>query len=315
MATNCVAIVGGGIMGGDIATSFAAAGWQAHVMSPSQKTRDALPGRIGNGLKRLGADPTAGAKVRTYAALGELPWASVELVIEAVTEDLALKHRVFAELERLAAPDVPFATNTSSFQVTEIGKHLKTRHRVCGAHYFMPAHIVPLVEVVCAEFTAPEVAARVEATMKTTGKVPVMVRKDVPGFLANRLQHALIREAFWLMDNGIATAEGIDAAVRYGFGFRFVACGPLMQKEMSGWDTNYFSGSSIYPSLSTASAPPERLKEMVARGHVGMKAKKGLWDWTDESIAREKARYEKALQAGFAILRGQTTLSEPGSGG
>lgn len=304
MSKGSVAIIGGGIMGGDIATSFVAAGWQAHVMSPSQRTRERLPGRVENGLERLGAG-SAGGTMKAYASLAELPWASVDLVIEAVTEDLALKHRVFAELERLAPPDVPIATNTSSFQVTEIGKHLETRSRVCGAHYFMPAHIVPLVEVVCAEFTDPEIAARVEATMKATGKVPVMVRKDIPGFLANRLQHALIREAFWLIDNGIATAEGIDAAVRYGFGFRFVACGPLMQKEMSGWDTNYLSGSSIYPSLSTAAAPPARLKEMVAQGHIGMKAKKGLWDWSDESIAREKARYEKALQAGFAILKAE----------
>ena len=304
MGKDCVAIIGGGIMGGDIATSFAASGWEVHVMSPSQKTRDALPGRVENGLKRLGAE-SARAKLCTYEQLDAMPWRSVALVIEAVTEDLALKHRVFAELEQLAPPEIPFATNTSSFQITEIGKHLKTRHRVCGAHYFMPAHIVPLVEVVSAEFTDPGIAESVEAIMKATGKVPVAVKKDVPGFLANRLQHALIREAFWLIDNGIATAEGIDAAVRYGFGFRFVACGPLMQKEMSGWDTNYFSGSSIYPSLSTAVAPPARLKEMVGRGHIGMKAKKGLWDWNDESIAAEKSRYEKALQAGFAILQAE----------
>ena len=305
MGQDCVAIIGGGIMGGDIATSFAATGWQVHVMSPSRRTREALPGRVETGLKRLGAAQAAIARVATYDRLDGLPWRSIELVIEAVTEDLPLKHRVFAELEQLAPRDVPLATNTSSFQITQIGKNLETRNRVCGAHYFMPAHIVPLVEVVCAEFTDPAIAARVEATMKSTGKVPVMVKKDVPGFLANRLQHALIREAFWLIDNGIATPEGIDAAVRYGFGFRFVACGPLMQKEMSGWDTNYLSGSSIYPSLSTAAEPPARLKEMVAQGHIGMKAKQGLWDWTDESIAREKARYEKALQAGFAILQAE----------
>ena len=307
MGKDCVAIIGGGIMGGDIATSFAAAGWQVHVMSPSQRTREALPGRVENGLKRLGREQTAAAKVQSHDRLDALPWSMIELVIEAVTEDLPLKHRVFAELERFAPRDVPLATNTSSFQITQIGKDLKTRDRVCGAHYFMPAHIVPLVEVVCAEFTDPEIAGKVEATMKATGKVPVMVKKDIPGFLANRLQHALIREAFWLIDNGIATAEGIDAAVRYGFGFRFVACGPLLQKEMSGWDTNYLSGSSIYPSLSTAATPPARLKEMVAQGHIGMKANKGLWDWTDESIASEKARYEKALQAGFGILQSEVS--------
>lgn len=307
MAKNGVAIVGGGIMGGDIATSFAEADWDVHVMSPSQKTREALPGRVGNGLKSLGADAAKAALVKPYDRLAGLPWDSIELVIEAVTEDLPLKHRVFAELESLARPEVPLATNTSSFQVTEIGKHLKSRSRVCGAHYFMPAHIVPLVEVVCAEFTDPKIAEQVEATMKATGKVPVLVKKDIPGFLANRMQHALLREVMWLLENEISTPEGIDAAVRYGFGFRFVACGPLLQKEMSGWDTNYFSGSSIYPSLSNAAAPPQLLKEMVERGAIGMKAKKGFWDWTDESIAREKARYEKALHAGFEILQAEAS--------
>jgi 3-hydroxybutyryl-CoA dehydrogenase len=305
MANNSVAIIGGGIMGGDIATSFAVAGWDAHVMSPSQKTREALPGRVAKGLDRMGADAKLGASVRAYDKLADLPWSSIELVIEAVTEDLALKHRVFAELEALARPEVPLATNTSSFPVTEVGKHLRTRSRVCGAHYFMPAHIVPLVEVVCAEFTDPKVAEQVEAVMKAVGKVAVLVKKDIPGFLANRMQHALLREAFWLLENGIATPEGIDAAVRYGFGFRFVACGPLLQKEMSGWDTNYFAGSTIYPSLSNASKPPETFKEMVAKGAIGMKAKKGLWNWTDDEIAREKTRYEKALHAGFEILKSE----------
>jgi 3-hydroxybutyryl-CoA dehydrogenase len=305
MANDSVAIIGGGIMGGDIATSFAVAGWDAHVMSPSQKTRDALPGRVAKGLERLAAPASRASAVRAHAQLDALPWDSIGLVIEAVTEDLALKHRVFAELEALALPEVPLATNTSSFPVTEVGKHLKTRSRVCGAHYFMPAHIVPLVEVVCAEFTDPAIAEQVEAVMKAVGKVPVVVKKDIPGFLANRMQHALIREALWLLDNGIATAEGIDAAVRYGFGFRFVACGPLMQKEFSGWDTNYFAGSTIYPSLSNASAPPEMFRKMVERGEIGMKAKKGLWRWTDEEIAREKAKYEKALHAGFEILQSE----------
>lgn len=305
MAKDSVAVIGGGIMGGDIATSFAAAGWDVHVMSPSQKTRDALPVRVATGLTRLGAEPARAASVQVHRELAALPWDGIGLVIEAVTEDLALKHKVFAELEALARPDIALATNTSSLQVTEIGKHLKTRSRVCGAHYFMPAHIVPLVEVVCAEFTDPEIAASVEATMKAVGKVPVLVKKDIPGFLANRMQHALLREVMWLLDNGVATPEGIDAAVRYGFGFRFIACGPLMQKEMSGWDTNYASGSAIYPSLSNAPVPPAMLKQMVDRGAIGMKAKKGMWDWTDETIAREKARYEQALQAGFEILQAE----------
>jgi 3-hydroxybutyryl-CoA dehydrogenase len=106
----------------------------------------------------------------------------------------------------------------------------------------------------------------------------------------------------WMINDGVTTAEGIDTAVRFGFGFRFVACGPFLQKEMSGWDTNFAVATSLYPDLHNEKTPPPFFKKMVERGHVGMKAKHGFWPWTDESIAQEKARIEKALQAGFAIL-------------
>jgi 3-hydroxybutyryl-CoA dehydrogenase len=135
------------------------------------------------------------------------------------------------------------------------------------------------------------------------GKAPIAVSKDVPGFVGNRLQHALMREALWLVANGVTTPEGIDTAVRFGFGFRYIACGPMMQKELSGWDTNLYAGTSVYPHLYNEKAPPPFLKEMVAKGHVGMKAKHGLWEWTDESVAREKARIERCLQAGMEILK------------
>jgi 3-hydroxybutyryl-CoA dehydrogenase len=305
MARQSVVIVGGGIMGGDVATTFAAGGWDVHVMSPSQKSRDALLGRMQTGLMRIGSDPALAASARTYAALADVPWKSTDLVIESVTEHLSLKRRIFSELENLAPTGIPLATNTSSFQITKIGEHLQTRSRVLGAHYFMPAHLVPLVEVVCAEFTDVKHAENVEAILKSVGKVPVMVKKDIAGFLANRMQHALLREALSLLDQGVASPEGIDAAVRYGFGFRFIACGPLMQKEISGWDTNVAAGTEIYPTLSNVDAPPQRLRDLVANGTIGMKTKKGLWDWTDESMARERARYEQALQGAFGVLKAE----------
>ena len=192
---------------------------------------------------------------------------------------------------------------TSTFPIGEIGKQLKTRSRVVGMHYFMPAHLVPLVEVISAGFTDPKVAEAVIGIMKNLGKAPIHVSKDVPGFVGNRLQHAMLREALYLVANGVTTAEGIDAAVRYGFGFRFVACGPMLQKEMSGWDTNFYAGTSVYPHLYNEKVPPQFLKEMVARGHIGMKAKRGLWEWTDEKISKEKARIERCLQAGMEILK------------
>lgn len=297
-----VVIIGGGIMGGDIAIIFAAGGWTVHVMSPSRKTRDALPNRIAAGLKKLNAEPGCAGNVKTYARLDEIPWPNVDFVVEAVTEDLPLKQRLFGEVERLARPDIPLVSNSSNFPISEIGKALKTRSRTCGLHFFMPAHLVPLVEVVSGETTDPDVAQRAVQLMKDLGKAPIWVKKDIPGFVGNRIQHAMMREALYLIADGVVSPEGVDTAVRYGFGFRFIACGPILQKEMSGWDTNYFVGSALYRHLYSAAEPPRMLKEMVEQGHLGMKTKQGFWNWTDESIAQKKGEIERALQAGLAIL-------------
>lgn len=297
-----VVIVGGGIMGGDIATVFAAKNWQVHVMSPSQKTRDALGPRIAAGLKKINADAACAKSVFTHAQLEDIAWNTIDLVVEAVTEDLPLKQKLFAQLETLVRPGTPLTTNTSNFQIGSVSQGLKSPSQVAGLHFFMPAHLVPLVEVVSAEATDPAVATRLEQIMKDIGKAPIRVNKDVPGFVGNRLQLALMREAMWMIHDGVTTAEGIDTAVRFGFGFRFVACGPFRQKEMSGWDTHYAVSTALYPQLHNETTPPPFFKEMVERGHVGMKAKHGFWSWTDESVAQEKARIEKALQAGFAIL-------------
>jgi len=301
---STVAIIGGGIMGGDIAIIFAAGGWKVHVMSPSQKTRDALPARIAAGLGKLKAPQANAANVRTWAALDALPWNDVDLVVEAAVEDLLLKQRLFAQVETLARPDIPLTSNTSNFLIGDIGKSLKARSRFAGLHFFMPAHLVPLVEIVSSAHTDPKVAEGLVALMKALNKAPIWVKKDVPGFVGNRLQHAMLREALYLIADGTVSPEGIDDAVRYGFGFRFIACGPILQKEMSGWDTNCVVGTALYPHLYSSSAYPAPIKAMVDRGHLGMKTKRGFWEWTDESIAKEKARIERCLQAGMDILKG-----------
>ena len=296
-------IVGGGIMGGDIAIVFAANGWDVHVMSPSAKTREALPARLAAGLAKLGADPACARQVKTYATLQEIDWSGIALVVEAATEDLPLKQRLFAELEALVGPDVVLASNTSNFPIGEVGKNLKRRGRVLGLHFFMPAHLVPLVEIVSADATDPKLAQQMVDLMKQLGKAPIWVKKDVPGFVGNRLQHALMREALWLVQDGICDAQDVDTAVRYGFGFRFIACGPFMQKEMSGWDTNWTVGAALYPHLYKNDSPPPMLKAQVDKGHLGMKSKRGFWEWTDEKIAQQKARIEKSLQSGMQILK------------
>jgi len=296
-------IVGGGIMGGDIAIIFAAAGWNVHVMSPSEKTRGALAGRIEAGLKKLGAPAMNAANVTTYARLQDIDWKAVDFVVEAATEDLPLKQKIFAEIEALARPEIPLTSNTSNFPIGEIGAQLRTRSRVAGLHFFMPAHLVPLVEIVSSDATDPVIAQGMVALMKGLGKAPIWVKKDVPGFVGNRIQHAMMREALYLIADGVVSPEDVDIAVRFGFGFRFIACGPIMQKEMSGWDTNYYVGTALYPHLYAENGPPRMLKDMVERRTLGMKTRRGFWEWTDESAAREKNRIEKALQAGIEILK------------
>ena len=298
-----VVVIGGGIMGGDIATLFAAHGWTVHVMSPSAKTRDALPARITGGLAKLGALAANAAQVRCYAELKSIPWPDVAIVVEAATEDLPLKQKLFAEIEALARPDIPLTSNTSNFPIGDIAKGLKHPERVAGLHFFMPAHLVPLVEVVSSAHTDAKVAERLIQLLKDLDKAPIWVKKDVPGFVGNRLQHAMMREALYLIADGVTDADGIDTAVRYGFGFRFIACGPMLQKEMSGWDTHDLVASALYPHLHAEKGPPQWLKDMVAKGRTGMKARAGMWDWTDEEIKKEKNRIERALQAGFDILR------------
>jgi 3-hydroxybutyryl-CoA dehydrogenase len=297
-----LAIIGGGIMGGDIAVIFSAGGWDVHVMSPSQKTRDALPGRIEAGMKKVDVAAGQAGKVFTYSRLEDIGWKQIDLVIEAATEDLALKQKLFLQIEELAGPDVPLASNTSNFQISEIGKPLKHKNRFLGLHFFMPAHLVPLVEVISGSGTDPRLAESMCALMKKMGKAPIWVKKDIPGFVGNRIQHAMMREALYLMEDGVVSAEDVDIAVRFGFGFRFLACGPILQKEMSGWDTNCRAGSALYPHLHNEAAFPSSMKKMVDQGHVGMKTLRGVWEWTEESAAKEKARIEQMLQTGLEII-------------
>ena len=219
-----------------------------------------------------------------------------------MNEDLALKRRIFAELERFAPPEIPLASNSSGHPISRIGESLKTARRMLGLHFFMPAHMVPLVEVVKGEATDAAVAQSVFDLMARLGRKPVMVKKDIPGFLANRIQHALMREAWSLIERGIGTPEDVDTAVRYGFGFRYIAAGPILQKDMSGLDVNLAASKVVYPDLCNDATPIPTLAKKVAVGETGMKSGRGFYDWPPEKVAAEKARYEVALKRGLAIL-------------
>jgi 3-hydroxybutyryl-CoA dehydrogenase len=226
----------------------------------------------------------------------------VDLFIEAVTENLEVKRRLFAEVEALARHDALLSSNSSSFPIGAIAQGLAHPERCHNLHYFMPAHIVPLVEIACGPKSDHALAQELAQLMRDTGKVPVVIRKDLPGFLANRLQHALAREAYALAESGAASLEDIDNAVRFGFGFRYLAAGPVLQKDHAGLDIHAAAAATMYPTLCNDAAPARLLTDRVAAGRIGMKAGAGFYDWTPETIAREKTRYEGALKAALAIL-------------
>jgi len=294
------AVIGGGVMGADIAAVFASGGWSVHIAEPSETTRAALPKRIKERLEKM--KPREEGRVSAVSKMEEIPWREIEIAVEAVPEKLGIKRQVFAQMEKLSGTGIPLTSNSSSFPIGEIGRGLETQNRMLGLHFFIPAHLAPLVEVVCSEATEPDLAERVHALMKHLGKKPVLVKKDIPGFLANRIQHALMREALSLVEKGIATPEDVDDAVRYGFGFRYIAAGPLRQKDLTGVDTQYSAAVTIYPDLCNDSSPSPYLAEKVAAGHLGVKSCKGFYDWTGEEISHFREQYEKALWKALEIM-------------
>jgi 3-hydroxybutyryl-CoA dehydrogenase len=297
-----LAVIGAGTMGADIAVRFAAAGCNVHLMARPGPSRDGFSKRARSSASDLGFDYTD-LPLHVVSKMTDLPWRDLDLVIENVKENLPIKQDIFREMVELAKPDTPLASNSSTFSVRLIGEGLDTRERMLGLHFFMPAHLVPLVEVVMSGQTDPELAQRIYDDLGPLGFKPVMVKRDVPGFIANRMQAALSREAWSLIDTGVASPEDIDRAVRYGFGFRYVAAGPVLQKEISGLDVTAAAAAVLYPELCNDDAPREFLTDMIARGEFGIKTGKGFWEWSDAQTKAERKRYAKALKAALVILQ------------
>jgi 3-hydroxybutyryl-CoA dehydrogenase len=230
-------------------------------------------------------------------------WQDVAWVIETIAEDFEPKQALFAALDARVPAGIPIGSNSSGYSVTRLAAGLATRSRMFNAHYFMPAHLVPLVELALGEDSDRVLGEAVCALYRRAGKKPVLVRKDIPGFLANCIQHALMREALALVDSRIASSEDVDTAVRYSFGFRYAAAGPVLQKEISGWDSMARAAAAIYPSLSNTPVLAECVAELMAAGHTGMKAGAGFRAWPAELAASERAVYERRLKAAFDVLK------------
>ena len=297
-------VVGGGTMGADVALVLARAGCKTTVMESFEARRKLLPDYFARGMTDLGY-PNRIDKLSACATLDQVAWNEIDLVIECIPERLDLKQTLFIELSRRARPDALLTSNSSSFPISAIAAGLDTASRMLGLHFFMPAHLVPLVEVILGEHSNPAHAETLAAFMRGCGMVPVIVKKDLPGFLANRLQHALAREAFAMIDDGVATAEDVDNAVRFGFGFRFLAAGPVLQRDHAGVEVHTAAAATMYPSLSAATVPARVLREKVAAGKLGMKTGEGFFRWTEASAATERKRYDDLLRAGLQLIAGE----------
>ena len=212
-----------------------------------------------------------------------------DFVIEAVFEDMAIKQETFAKLEDRCRPDTIFCTNSSVMSPSEISSKMKYRTRFAGTHFWNPGHLIPLVEVVKSDATSDETAQTVMDVLTSVGKKPVLCKKDVPGFIANRMQHALWREAISIVERGIADPETVDTAVRYSFGLRLPQLGPITNSDMVGTQLTYNIHNYILRDLEDSHEPSPLLQQMLDECKLGFKSGEGFMKWTDEQIAKENA--------------------------
>ena len=211
-----------------------------------------------------------------------------DLIIECVAEEMETKQNLFAELEGITREDCIFATNTSVMSPTEIASKCVHKERILGTHFWNPGHLIPLVEVVKTADTTDENAQMVMEALTKAGKKPVLCKKDVPGFIANRMQHALWREAIYIVEQGIADPKTVDDAVKYSFGLRLPQLAPIENSDMVGTQLTYNIHSYVLQYLADNHEPSPILKEMLDEGKMGFSSGEGFLKWTDEDIAKSK---------------------------
>ncbi len=292
MAKARIAVVGAGLMGHGIAQVFALAGHDVTITDTVLASLDSARTRIVANLQDLGDDPKAVERVTAVANLASAVRAA-DYVVEAVLEDLAVKQKLFVDIEKHVRPDTILASNTSVIPITKIMQGLKRRERALGTHWWNPPFLVPLVEVIETKWTS---AAAVDFTMKlhaAAGKKPAHVKKDVPGFIGNRLQHTLWREAISLVEHGICDAETVDAVIKAAFGRRLAVLGPLENADMVGTDLTLAIHKTVLPAIDSRPAPSPYLKKLVKAGKLGFKSGEGFRKWTPE---QQKQLRLKVLQ-------------------
>jgi 3-hydroxybutyryl-CoA dehydrogenase len=295
MAKARIAVIGAGLMGHGIAQVFALAGHSVAITDAVAASLDSAKARILTNLKDLGDDQNAVERVTPVPDLAGAV-READYVVEAVLEDLPLKQELFVEIEKHVRPDTILASNTSVIPITKIMEGLKRRDRALGTHWWNPPYLVPLVEVVETQWTSPQA---VDFTMKlhaAAGKKPAHVKKDVPGFIGNRLQHALWREAIALVEQGICDAETVDNVIKAAFGRRLAVLGPLENADMVGTDLTLAIHRTVLPDIDSRPAPSPYLEKLVKDGKLGFKSGEGFRKWSPDQQAALRSKVLQHLK-------------------
>lgn len=290
-----IAVIGAGLMGHGIAQVFALAGHDVTIHDAAQASLASAKDRIRTNLKDLGDDESAAERVTPVGDLGAAV-RDADYVVEAVLEDLPLKQQLFGEIENHVRPDTVLASNTSVIPITAIMQGLARRERALGTHWWNPPFLVPLVEVIETQWTS---AATIDFTMKlhaAAGKKPAHVKKDVPGFIGNRLQHALWREAIALVENGVCDAETVDSVIKAAFGRRLAVLGPLENADMVGTDLTLAIHRTVLPDIDSRRGPSPYLESLVKEGRLGFKSGEGFRQWSPQQQAALRTKVLQHLK-------------------
>ncbi len=290
-----ISVIGAGLMGHGITQVFAAHGCRVTLVDTREEILSEAIENIRSNLtlmaqRGIGQSDQIEAtieRVETTLDLKEAA-AGAQFVVEAVSEDLALKQKMFRELDALCPEGTILATNTSVISITEIAEKAKSRERILGTHFWNPAYLIPLVEVIKGQETAPQVMDAAFELLKQMGKHPVRVNRDVPGFVGNRLQHALWREAISLVENGIAEPAMVDEVIKYGFGIRLPVLGPLENADMIGLDLTLAVHNYVLKDIERSPAPSPLLKQKVEKGQLGFKTGGGFQKWPPHAAEQSR---------------------------